>query len=95
MAAGLRVRLLISGRGQGVWFRDSTRQEAQKLGVTGWVRNLRDGRVELLAEGAEEKVRCLMNWCAHGPPMARVDQVESAFGKWTGEFDSFDIVFWK
>jgi acylphosphatase len=52
----IRVRLIIQGRVQGVWFRDSTRREAMSLGVNGWVKNCRDGSVEVLAEGPEERV---------------------------------------
>jgi len=89
----IRVRLFIKGRVQGVWFRDSTRQEAGRLGVTGWARNIPDGRVEVLAEGPANKVRSLIDWCHQGPPLARVDQVEESFEEWTGEFSSFSIVF--
>lgn len=89
----IRVRLFIEGRVQGVWFRDSTRQEAIRLDVTGWARNVPDGRVEVLAEGPAEKVRMLIHWCHQGPPLARVDRVEESFEEWTGEFRSFNIVF--
>ena len=93
MASEVRVRLLIEGRVQGVWFRDSTRQEARRLGLVGWVRNVPDGRVEVLAEGPEDTVRSLINWCHHGPPLARVSKVQQSAEAWKGEFDSFDIVF--
>lgn len=89
----IRVRLFIEGRVQGVWFRDSTRQEAERWGVTGWVRNVPDGRVEVLAEGPEEKVRNLIDWCRQGPPRARVNRVDESFEEWQGGFESFDIVF--
>jgi acylphosphatase len=89
----IRVRLFIKGRVQGVWFRDSTRQEAIRLGITGWARNIPDGRVEVLAEGPVDKVRSLIDWCQQGPPLARVDQVEESFEEWTAEFNSFNIVF--
>ena len=89
----LRIHLIIEGRVQGVWFRDSTRREAQKLGVTGWVRNRRDGSVEVVAEGREEQVKRLAAWCHHGPPSASVRQVDEKEESWRGEFDSFDIVF--
>ena len=89
----IRVRLFIKGRVQGVWFRDSTRQEARRLGVNGWARNIPDGRVEVLAEGPANKVRNLIDWCHQGPPLARVDRVEESFEEWTGEFNSFNIVF--
>ena len=89
----IRVHLIIKGRVQGVWFRESTRREAVSLGVTGWVRNRPDRSVEVLAEGPEEQVKELVSWCNHGPPVARVDQVLETLEGWKGEFQSFDIVF--
>jgi len=86
-----RVRLIIKGRVQGVWFRDSTRRQASRLGVRGWVRNLPDGSVEVLAEGPAQKVDKLVEWCHEGPPAARVDQVIQDQEAWRGEFDSFEI----
>jgi acylphosphatase len=72
-----RVRLLISGRVQGVWFREATRQEAERLGVRGWVRNCADGSVEAVLEGPPEAVGEMEQWCHHGPPSARVVEVKS------------------
>ena len=89
----IRVRLIIEGRVQGVWFRDSTRKEANTLGVFGLVRNRPDGTVEILAEGPEDHVRRLVSWCHQGPPYARVNRVDETKEEWVGEFDSFDIVF--
>jgi acylphosphatase len=89
----IRVRLIIQGRVQGVWFRDSTRREAMNLGVTGWVKNRRDGGVEVVAEGPEEKVKQLVGWCHDGPSYARVTDVHQTKEEWQGEFDSFDIAF--
>ena len=89
----IRVRLVIGGRVQGVWFRDSTRRQAIGLGVTGCVKNRYDGAVEVLAEGPEDKVKKLVTWCHHGPSAARVTRVHETPEKWEGEFDSFDIVF--
>lgn len=86
-----RVRLIIKGRVQGVWFRDSTRRQASRLGVRGWVRNLPDGSVEVLAEGPAQKVDKLVEWCHEGPPAAHVDQVIQDQEAWRGEFDSFEI----
>lgn len=88
-----RVRLIIEGRVQGVWFRDSTRRQAMALGVTGWVRNRPEGTVEVLAEGPEVPVRRLIAWCRRGPSGARVTQVHEMTEQWRGEFDAFDIVF--
>jgi acylphosphatase len=72
------LRLLISGRVQGVWFRESMRQEAARLGVTGWVRNLPDGRVEALACGEPSVLDALLEWSSRGPPLAYVNGVEVA-----------------
>ena len=70
-----RVRAIVSGRVQGVSYRASTVDEAQRLGLAGWVKNRRDGSVELEAEGASERVAELLRWCEHGPPAARVSGV--------------------
>ena len=68
----------IAGRVQGVWYRASTQAEAERLGLTGWVRNLPDGRVEAQAQGREQQVEALVRWCHGGPPQARVSGVERA-----------------
>jgi len=70
-----RVRLRITGRVQGVWYRGATETEARKLGVDGWVRNVADGSVEALIEGDASAVRALVDWCRTGPPGARVADV--------------------
>lgn len=88
-----RVRLIIEGRVQGVWFRDSTRREASRLGVKGWIRNRPEGSVELVVEGPEREVRELVRWCHHGPPGAGVTQVRETPEQWRGEFKSFEIAF--
>ena len=68
-------RCLVSGHVQGVYFRTSTRDRALSLGVTGYARNLRDGRVEVLACGSAEAVAALCGWLSDGPPGARVSEV--------------------
>jgi acylphosphatase len=68
----IRVRVVINGRVQGVYYRDSCRREAQRLGVRGWVRNRSDGSVEVVAEGPRSKVDELLTWCRQGPPRAHV-----------------------
>ena len=70
-----RAHLFISGRVQGVWYRESTRQEAERLGLDGWVRNLADGRVEAVVEGEPGLVAQLLAWCHEGPRLARVSDV--------------------
>jgi acylphosphatase len=87
----IRVRAVIEGIVQGVWFRESTRREAQSLGVNGWVRNRRDGAVELVAEGPRDKVEALVKWCRRGPPSARVERVDVTEESWRGEFDTFFV----
>jgi len=71
-----RRHVWVSGRVQGVWFRDACAREATALGVRGWVRNLADGRVEAVFEGDEPAVAALVEWCRTGPPRARVAGVE-------------------
>jgi acylphosphatase len=72
----VRRHVWISGRVQGVWFRESTRRLALELGVSGWVRNLPDGRVEAVFEGEEGHVARLVEFVRQGPPRARVAGVE-------------------
>lgn len=70
------LRCVVSGRVQGVFFRESTRQEAESLGVTGSAVNLPDGRVEILACGEEPAVRALVDWLREGPRLAEVEDVQ-------------------
>ncbi|MHB1260804.1 MAG: acylphosphatase [Thermoplasmatota archaeon] len=80
MAAAIamkRLHVVVSGAVQGVWFRESTREEADRHGVAGWVRNLPDGRVEAAFEGPVPAVEAMVAWCRRGPPNARVDRVEA------------------
>ena len=71
----IRRHVVIAGLVQGVWFRDSCQREASRLGVTGWVRNRDDGRVEAVFEGDEADVEAMVAWCHGGPPRARVTSV--------------------
>lgn len=80
--------LLISGRVQGVGFRAAMAQEARRLGVTGWVRNLADGRVEAMIEGDPERLAAMLEWARHGPPLAFVERVEVELG--SGEYHGFE-----
>jgi len=70
-----RAKILIRGRVQGVFYRHSTKQKAQALALSGWVRNLADGSVEIEAEGSKEGIDSLIAWCHQGPPNAIVDSV--------------------
>ena len=83
--------LFISGRVQGVSFRYYTRQAARKNGVTGWVRNLPDGRVEALLEGEHPAVEATLAWCYQGPELSRVDAIEIEERAYSGTFESFSI----
>ncbi|MFW6114719.1 MAG: acylphosphatase [Thermodesulfobacteriota bacterium] len=88
-----RAHLIIEGRVQGVFFRDTTRREANRLGLTGWVKNRFDGSVEVVAEGPKERVDELVAWCHQGPPAAKVSNVQKMEEEYAGEFDTFRIVF--
>ena len=79
--------LRIFGQVQGVYYRESLRQQAEMLGVSGWVRNRRDGSVEAMLQGAPLAVEAAIAWCRRGPDRARVERVEIADGQ--GEFDDF------
>jgi acylphosphatase len=77
MSTGIvRRRALVAGRVQGVWFRESCRDQAQAAGVGGWARNLGDGRVEVVLEGTAGAVDEVVAWCRRGPRRARVDRVD-------------------
>jgi acylphosphatase len=84
VTARVRRHLWISGRVQGVFFRDRCRQEANHQGVEGFVRNLADGRVEVVLEGPPEAVAAVEAWCAHGPPRAGVERVDGRDEEPTG-----------
>jgi acylphosphatase len=86
-----RMRILISGRVQGVCFRQATMDEAAGLGLNGWVRNRPDGRVEIEAEGKLANLKMLEAWAYRGPRMARVDQVETTLLEFGDEFRDFRI----
>ncbi len=81
----------ISGRVQGVWFRASTRDEGAQLGLNGWVRNLPDGRVEVVAQGERAPLERLLAWLHQGPPGARVDAVEVCWEAVGERLDAFDV----
>lgn len=85
------AHVLISGRVQGVWFRASTKQKAEQLGLTGWVRNTADGSVEAIFEGDEKQIQDMLEWCHHGPSLAKVTNVKIKNQEPTNGFDCFSI----
>jgi acylphosphatase len=87
-----RMHVWITGRVQRVFFRMETQRSAKNIGVTGWVRNLRDGRVEVVMEGPVEKVARMVDWCRKGPSLAHVTHLEQVEEVYTGEFDDFRVV---
>ena len=86
----IALELRITGRVQGVGFRDALRYEARRLGLTGWVRNRRDGSVEALAQGAPAAVDALVAWARRGPPGSRVDDVQVQPSRSGGVHASFE-----
>ena len=87
-----RARVRIRGRVQGVFFRAEARARAESLGLTGWVRNARDGSVEALFEGDDERVDSMLDWCRRGPGGARVDEVEVSGEEPRGDVSGFRVL---
>ncbi|MCX8021381.1 MAG: acylphosphatase [Syntrophorhabdaceae bacterium] len=87
-----RVHIYVTGIVQGVFFRHNTARKATALNIKGWVRNLPDGRVEILCEGREEDLEELIRWSKKGPPGAYVEDVEVEWQEFTNEFKDFRIV---
>jgi acylphosphatase len=87
----VRARLLISGIVQGVGYRYSCRRQAQGLGLTGWVRNLPDGRVEAVLQGTREQIEAMIKWCYRGPEEARVSDIGVAYETPGDDFKDFGI----
>ena len=87
----IRTHITIEGRVQGVGYRANTRRTANQLRLKGWVRNLRDGRVEIIAEGNEEMIDRLIQWCYRGPTSAYVSKVIIEKTEPTGEFNGFHV----
>jgi acylphosphatase len=89
--AAARVHLVVSGRVQGVFYRQSTVDTARRLGLLGWVRNRPDGRVEAEAEGERAAVEALVEWCRRGPPAARVLDLQARWGEPRGDLGLFEV----
>ncbi len=88
-----RAHIFVSGRVQGVFFRDHTQRWASSLNLTGWVRNLWDGRVEVLAEGDKKNIEDLIDRLKGGPPLAFVEDVDVSWEEYKGEFKDFRITW--
>lgn len=88
---GRRVKITVKGKVQGVWYRQSTLETANALGIRGWVRNLPNGDVEILAEGETEAINSLIEWCKKGPPLAIVKDIEIVELSYIGNLPDFHI----
>lgn len=89
----IRAHVFISGCVQGVFYRASTKNMAEQLGLKGWVRNTSDGRVEAVFEGEETAVKDMISWCHKGPRSAEVSDVTVDYTKFLGEFEEFCITY--
>jgi acylphosphatase len=91
-----RVSVIAGGIVQGVCFRYYAQRKAEELGLTGWVRNISDGRIEAVIEGEDGEVDCMVQWFRHGPPDARVDEFTVREQPYRGEFDDFRVSsYWR
>jgi acylphosphatase len=87
------AHVFITGKVQGVYFRYRTRDEAKKYGITGWVRNLPDGRVEALFNGNKENVDKLIAFAGKGPSGAKVIDVDVKWQEYSGEYSDFEVYY--
>jgi acylphosphatase len=88
-----RARVIVEGRVQGVYFRSHTQDMADTLGLTGWVKNRRDGSVEAVFEGEKKEIDQMIQWCHRGPSEARVKEVHIFWEEYTGEFEDFSVTY--
>jgi acylphosphatase len=91
METKARAHVVVTGRVQGVYYRYATREEAVMRGVKGWIRNLKDGRVEAVFEGEKSKVEEVIDFCHYGPSAAKVSSMEVTWDEYTGEFKGLSI----
>jgi len=87
-----RIHIFVEGRVQGVFFRHYIRETATAYNIKGWVRNLHDGRVEMVCEGSGEDIEKMIQWCRQGPPGSYVKKIDTAREEYRGEFEYFEIV---
>ncbi len=88
-----RIRIFVTGKVQGVFFRQALTVMAKKNNVFGWVKNLNDGKVETILEGEDVDVSAIVEWCHAGPANARVEDIEIKNEKFKGEFSKFDVLY--
>ncbi|MBM3257858.1 MAG: acylphosphatase [Candidatus Nealsonbacteria bacterium] len=88
-----RAHVFVSGRVQGVFYRDTCKKKAEKLGVSGWIKNLRDSRVEGVFEGDRENVDKMVNWARKGPIWAKIDDFSVVWDNYQAEFKGFEIKY--
>ena len=88
----MTVNIKISGNVQGVFFRKSAKEEADKLGISGWTRNNADGTVEIQASGKRETLEELVDWCKAGPPLAKVGGIEVVWSDDEYQGEGFEII---
>jgi len=93
MKKKIRAHVVISGRVQGVYYRKDAIKQAQRLGLSGWIRNLNDGKVEAVFEGEKENVEKIVNWAKKGPFFARVSSLKIEWQEYKGEFNNFGIKY--
>jgi acylphosphatase len=91
MSEVVRATILVSGRVQGVFYRASAMEEAQRLSLAGFVKNLPGGEVEAIVEGTRQAVEQFVTWCKVGPPAAKVDEVQVKFAAARHEFRTFTV----
>jgi len=89
----VRTHIFISGRVQGVFFRQFIQEKTQELGLFGWVKNLDDGRVEIVIEGDKEKIEKILIYLKKGPLLAKVENIEINYEQYQGEFKEFSILY--
>jgi len=88
-----RVHVLISGKVQGVWYRASTKQKADELGLTGWVKNTAEGNVEAVFEGEKTRIDEMITWCWTGPPRAQVSDIKILPAHQDENYTSFAVLY--
>jgi len=89
----INAHILISGRVQGVWYRASTKNKAEQLGIKGWVKNTTNGEVEAVFQGEEKLVEKMITWCYQGPPLAKVDKISVKKQDNIENYDDFSIKY--